>query len=111
VVALGVVVLHKVAQHGAQMTLTEGDNVQQALVLDRPNEPLSVGVQVRAPRRQAQQLYARDLKQAPEVRRIEGVSINDQVPEARQRTPCGVGEVASDLRHPRPSAAQVTPAT
>jgi hypothetical protein len=33
---------------------------------------------------QAQPLYARDLKQAPEMRRIEKVSINDQAPaEAR----------------------------
>jgi hypothetical protein len=29
------------------MTLTEGDDVPQALVLDRPNKPLRVGVEVR----------------------------------------------------------------
>jgi hypothetical protein len=33
---------------GAQMTLTEGDNVPEALLLNRTNEPLGVGVQVRA---------------------------------------------------------------
>ena len=38
VVALGVVVLHKVAEHGAQMTFAEGDNVPEALVLDGPND-------------------------------------------------------------------------
>ncbi len=51
VVALGVVVLHELAHDGAQMTLAEGDDVPEALVLDRPNEPLGVGVEVRAPRR------------------------------------------------------------
>ncbi len=54
VVALGVVVRHKVAEHVAQMTFAKGNNVPEALVLDGPNEPLGVGVQVRAPRRQAQ---------------------------------------------------------
>ena len=41
-------------------------------------------------------MYARCVEQGPEVRRIEGISINDQVPEARQRA-CGVGEVAGGL--------------
>ncbi len=100
VVALGVVVLHELAHDGAQMTFAEGNDVPEALLLDRPNKPLGVGVEVRAPRRQAQQLHARGFEQAPEVRRIEGISIDDQVPEARQRARHGVGEVAGDLRHP-----------
>jgi hypothetical protein len=37
-VALGVVVLHELAHDGSQVTLTEGDDMPQALVLDRPNE-------------------------------------------------------------------------
>ena len=48
-VALGVVVLHELAHDSAQMTLTEGDVVPQALVIDRPDISLGVGVQVRAP--------------------------------------------------------------
>ena len=68
-VALGVVVLHEVAHDGAQMALAEGENVPQALVLDRPNEPLGVGVEVWAPRWQARQFHARDLHQGAEVRR------------------------------------------
>jgi hypothetical protein len=101
-VALRVVVLHELAHDGAQVTFAERNDVPEALVLDRPNEPLGVGVQVRAPRRQAQQSYARDLEKAPEVRRIEGIAIDDEVPEARQRTRRGVSEVAGDLRHPGP---------
>jgi len=41
------------AHDGAQMTLAERDEVPQALLLDRPNEPLRVGVEVRAVRGQA----------------------------------------------------------
>ena len=33
--------------------------------------------------------------------RIEGIAIDDEVPEARQRARCGVGEVAGNLRHTR----------
>jgi hypothetical protein len=94
------VVLHELAHDGAQMTLANGNDVPEALVLDRANEPLSVGVQVRAPRRQAEPLHARGLQESPEVRRIEGIAIDDEVPDARQRARRGVGEVAGGLRHP-----------
>ncbi len=78
-VALGVVVFHELAHDGTQVTLAQRDDVPQALVLDRPNKPLGVRIEVRAVRGQAQQLYARGLQQGPEVRRVEGISIDDQV--------------------------------
>jgi hypothetical protein len=84
------------------MTFAEGNDVPEALVLDRSNKPLGVGIEVRASRRQAQQFHARDFQQGAEVRRIEGIPIDDQVTEARQRAGRGVGEVAGDLRHPSP---------
>jgi hypothetical protein len=59
------------------MTLAERDDVPEALLFDRSNEPLGVRVEGRAVRRQAQQLYARGLQQGPEVRRIEGIAIDD----------------------------------
>ncbi len=101
-VAFDVVVLHELAHDGAQVPLAERDNVPEALVLNRANEPLGVGVEVRAVGRQAQQVYARGLQQGPEMRRIEGVAVDDDVSEARQRAGCGVGEVAGGLRHPSP---------
>jgi hypothetical protein len=82
---------------------------RHSFLIDRTNLS-GVGVQVRAPRRQAQQLYARGLQQGPEVRRIEGIAIDDEVPEARQRTRRGVGEVAATCAIQGPSALQVTPA-
>ncbi len=69
-------------------------------MLDRSNEPLCVGVEVRVPRRQAQQRYARALQQGPEVRGVEGIAIDDEVPESHQRARRGVGKVAGDLHHP-----------
>jgi hypothetical protein len=47
VVALGVIVLHELAHDGVQVTLAEGNDVPQALLLDRANEPLGVGIEVR----------------------------------------------------------------
>ncbi len=47
-VALGVVGVHEFAQDGAQMSLSEGDDVAEALVLDGTNRSLGVGVEVRA---------------------------------------------------------------
>jgi hypothetical protein len=82
------------------MTIAEGDDVPQAFVLDGTNEPFSVCVQVWAVRGQPQHLHARGLQDAPEVGRVERVSVDDQVAEARQRTGHGVGEVASGLGHP-----------
>ena len=35
-VALGVVVLHELAQHGAQMTFAQGDDVPEAVRRDKP---------------------------------------------------------------------------
>src|SRR5580698_8677817 len=99
-VALDVVVLHELVHDGAQMTLAERNDVPKALVLDRANEPLGVGVEIRASRRQAQQLHARGSQEVPEVRRVEWIAIDDEVPEARQGARRGVGEVAGDLRHP-----------
>ncbi len=108
-VALGVIVLHELVHDGAQMTLAERDDVPEALPLDRANEPLGVGVEVRAPRRQAQQSYARGLRQGPEVRRIERITTT--------RCPKPVsGPAAASVRLraicaiQAPSAAQVTPA-
>ena len=69
-VAFDVVVLHELAHDGAQVPLAERDNVPEALVLNRANEPLGVGVEVRAVGRQAQQMYARGLQQGPEMRRM-----------------------------------------
>ena len=57
VVALGVVVLEELSDDAAQMIFAERDDVPQALLLDRANEPFRVGVQIRAARRQPQERH------------------------------------------------------
>jgi hypothetical protein len=52
-----VILLDVFPHDGSKMPLANRNDVTQALGLDRPDEPLGVGVQVRASRRQAQQLH------------------------------------------------------
>ena len=51
-VPLVVVVLDVLADKEPQVTFSKHDHATQALFLDRPDEPLGIGVQVRASRRQ-----------------------------------------------------------
>ena len=81
------------------MTLTEGNDVPQAFVLDGTNKPLGVGVQVRAVRGQPQHSQAGGLQDAAKVGRVERVSVN--AASVRLRPIWAI--------HP-PSARQVTPA-
>ena len=52
VMPLGMKMLDIVAQRSPQRALAEEDHFGQALLLDRPNPALRVGIQVRAARRQ-----------------------------------------------------------
>ncbi len=58
----------------------------ETIVLDRPNEPLGVGVQVGRTRRQADDLDAGILEQIPERRRVLQVPIEDDEPLVRQES-------------------------
>jgi hypothetical protein len=100
VVALGVVVLNELADDAAQMTFAERDDVSQALLLDRANEAFRVSVQVRAARRQPQERHPRPVEKALHVRGVKRISVHDEVMVASERPGHGVGEIASDLRHP-----------
>ena len=54
VIPLGMVMVEIVAQCPAQRALAEEDHFGQALLLDRPDPALGIGVQVRAARRQCE---------------------------------------------------------
>ena len=71
VITLRVVVLDVLLHDMSQVSLSEGDDMPQALALDRSHEPLRIGVQVRAASRKAKQLYVRrgkDLREPPRPR-------------------------------------------
>ncbi len=57
---------------------SEEDHPVEALILDRPDEPFRVGVQVGGPRGQANDLNAGVLEQIPERRRVLRVPIENE---------------------------------
>jgi len=85
VIALGVVVLDELLHDAPQVTLAERNNMSQALLPDRANEPLGIRVQIRAPRRQAQQVDVHVGEQPLELARVEGIPVDDEVNEAPER--------------------------
>ena len=84
------------------MPLANGHDVTQALGLDRPDETLGVGIQVRASRRQAQQLHVGRCQDLLKVSGVQRVPVDDEMARVFQEAACRVREVASDLRHPCP---------
>jgi hypothetical protein len=98
--AFGVVVLDKLPDDGARVTLAKRNNVPKAL--DRANEPLRLSIQVRAARWQPQEPHPRHAEKALHVRGIKRIAFHDEVIVASERPRHGIGEIASDLRHPGP---------
>jgi hypothetical protein len=87
---------------GSKVPLAHRHDVTQALGLERPDETLGVAVQVRASRRQAQQLHVGRCQDLLEVSGVQRVPVDDEMAGVFQEAACRVGEVASDLRHPCP---------
>ncbi len=75
VIALVVIVLDVFTHDGSKMPLANGHDVTQALGLDRPDETLGVGVQVRASRRQAQQLHVGRCQDLLEVSGVQEIGM------------------------------------
>ena len=66
------------SEDGSQVMLAEWDEVPEALVLGRANEPVGVGVEVPGwVVGQAQPLHPSLLQNAPKLRRVEGVAVDD----------------------------------
>ena len=99
VISLGVIVRHKLLNSSASMTLAQRDDVPQAFLPNRTNEPLGERVQIRTASRQSQKFHTRRSQHAFEVRGVQRVAIYDQIDEAAQGTGDRVGEIARDLRH------------
>ena len=97
-----VIVLDVFTHDGSKVPLADRYDVTQALGLDRPDETLGVGVQVRASRRQAQQLHVGRRRIALKVSAVQRIPVDDQIARVFHEAACRVCEVASDLRHPCP---------
>ena len=73
VVSLTMVMLDVLVNDEAQMPLAERDDTMEALLFDRPDEPLGIGVEIRALRRQPDRPHIatrQDLAKDPRVERI-----------------------------------------
>jgi hypothetical protein len=79
----------------------QGNDEPEAFLFDGTHEPLRIGVQIWAPRRQPHQLHPGG-QEAHELPREKRVSIDNQMTKAPERTGHGVGQIAGDLRHPTP---------
>ena len=67
-----------------QVPLADRDDLRQALLLDRPDEPLGVGVEVGAPRGCPHRLDPGRPQQGMELGAEERVPVVDQVPVLQQ---------------------------
>ena len=101
-VALEVVVLDVFGDGQAKMPLPEQHDLVKALGLDRQDEPLGVGVQIRAVGRQLEALHASPAKKFPELIGEQRIAIVDEIACTPEETIDVVGEVAGDLFHPDP---------
>ena len=75
VVSLTMVMLDVLVDDEAQMPFAERDDTMEALLFDRPDEPLGIGVEIRAVRRQPDRpniATCQDLAKDP---RVEGIAV------------------------------------
>ena len=73
VVSLTLIMLDVLVNDEPQMPLAERDDTMEALLFDRPDEPLGIGVEIRALRRQPDRPHiatCQDLAKDPRVERI-----------------------------------------
>ena len=73
VISLTLIMLDVLVNDEPQMPLAERDDTMEALLFDRPDEPLGIGVEIRALRRQPDRPHiatCQDLAKDPRVERI-----------------------------------------
>ena len=109
VVSLTMVMLDVLVNDEAQMPLAERDDAMEALLFDRPDEPLGIGVEIRILRRQpdwpniaTRQDLAKDL-------RVEGIAVMNQLARGPQEAIDRIGQIAGHLLHPPAIGLRVDP--
>ena len=97
VVSLTMVMLDVLVDDEAQMPLAERDDTMEALLFDRPDEPLGIGVEIRALRRQPDWpniATCQDLAKDP---RVEGIAVMNQLARGPQEAVDRIGQIAGHL--------------
>ncbi len=100
VIPLPVIMSGILASGFPKRPFSEEDHPMETFVLDRPNEPLGIGVQVGRTRGQPDDLDAGTNQQVSKRDGVLRIPIEDDEVLVREESVDGVGEVAPDLHHP-----------
>ena len=100
VVSLTMVVLDVLVDDEAQMLLAERDDTMEALLFDRADEPLGIGVEIRAFRWQPDWLNIATRQDLAKDPRVEGIAVMNQLARGPQEAVDRIGQIAGHLLHP-----------
>ena len=109
VVSLAMVVFYVLVDETTQMPLAERDHACETLLVDRPDEPLGIGVEIGTLRRQPHRLNTGALQNLAKDPRIEGIAVVNQRARPAQTAIDRVGHIAGLLLHPRAARLRVDP--
>ena len=99
-VALAVVVLKVLPREEAQVALTQRDHTRETFLLDRPNKPFGIRVEIGTLRRQPNGLPPRRSSRCRQQHGCTGIAVVNEIARCPQETINRVRERAGHLRHP-----------
>ena len=99
-IALRVVVLDVLTDQLSKVTFADRNDLCQAFRLDRSNESLGVGIQIRAAARELHRTHPRALERLSERPREERIAVVNEVAAVKKEAVLAVREIPSDLGHP-----------
>ena len=108
-VSLAMVMLDVLVDDEAQMTLAEWDDSIETLLLDRPDEPLGIGIEIGTLRRKSDRLNAAARQDLAKDTSVKGISVVNQMPRSPQEAIARVGQIAGLLLHPRAARLRMDP--
>ena len=108
-VSLAMVMLDVLVDDEAQMTLAEWDDSIETLLLDRPDEPLGIGIEIGTLRRKSDRLNAAARQDLAKDTSVKGISVVNQMPRSPQEAIDRVGQIAGLLLHPRAARLRMDP--
>jgi len=101
VIPLPVIVSDVLSSGFSKRPFAEEDHSIETVILDRPDESFGVGIQVGRTVGQADDFDAGILQESPEGLKELGIAVEDEEPFVGERSVDRIGEVPTDLHHPR----------
>src|SRR5579862_9841151 len=95
------IVVDEFADSRPKMPFAERYDSRQALGSDRTNKSFGEGIQIRASAGQAHEFHATVLQHPPEGRRVERISVENQVVRVAEEAVVRISQVPSHLCHPQ----------